>query len=457
MRYETVNTCAECGECKTGHNCDPVRQKLRPYTGIRFTSDKFDCALPVSIDSHSHCSYGCLYCFSDNLIAHREQTGTLVGQTNLRMLEGIFAGEGGVKGAVFREALKYDRKVNGYPTAVQLGALCDPCDNIERQQGWLLQFIALAIKYNQPVRMSTKGSLLRNPEYLKALAQAPHLFWVAFSIITANDNLIEAVDARAPNTTERVKTMQALTEIGVKTSLRLRPMIPGISDGDNYRKLIEMCARAGAKAVSYETMFAPGGLPKKTAYRWEMLQRVAGFDFISLYKTFGPTTMCMRPPYTWSEGIMHAVAEKAHECGMVTGVSDPTWKQLSDTGCCCGILPDDPVFGNWDRTSATEQLLRARDEGVLIGPDDIVPAWADRTSLNGIVNTGVGPRAAAQGKISTFGGKLRDNWNNLRHPRGPLHYFQGALMPVRKNENGDWLFRYQGLERKRLPAREWKL
>lgn len=88
LRYERVNTCAECGMCSTGHSCDPVRQPLRKYGGLRLTSDGFDCALPVALDSHSVCSYGCLYCFSDNLAQHRAAAGHEVGQTPLRYFQG---------------------------------------------------------------------------------------------------------------------------------------------------------------------------------------------------------------------------------------------------------------------------------------------------------------------------------------------------------------------------------
>ena len=70
---------------------------------------------------------------------------------------------------------------------------------------------------------------------------------------------------------------------------------------------------------------------------------------------------------------MHAIKEEALKYGMNIGVSDPVWKQLGETGCCCGIEPDDPVFGNWQEQSATNQLLLARDTGRLIHFEDILP------------------------------------------------------------------------------------
>ena len=130
MRFETCNACAECGECKGAITCDIVRRPLRRYDGIRLTSDGFDCALPVSIDSHNHCAYGCLYCFADNLESHRATALAAVGQTPLASVETLFSGGGGKRMGILQKALKFDRRnANGYPCAVQLGALCEPCDN----------------------------------------------------------------------------------------------------------------------------------------------------------------------------------------------------------------------------------------------------------------------------------------------------------------------------------------
>ena len=57
MRYSTNKVCKECRsygwECLDNKQCEPVRKKLRSYAGIRHTADGFDCALPVTIDSHS--------------------------------------------------------------------------------------------------------------------------------------------------------------------------------------------------------------------------------------------------------------------------------------------------------------------------------------------------------------------------------------------------------------------
>jgi len=461
-RHLRVNTCKECtNRCVNQKACDEAKKPVRNYDGIRFTSDGFDCALPISIDSHTVCSYGCLYCFSDNLVQHREGARRAIGQMSLAKLEAIFAGGGGKRAARIRKALKYDRKKNGYPCAVQLGAICDPADNIERQQGWLLEFLKISQKYGQPVRASVKGDAFLHKDYTDIVARRPDLLWVAFSIITCDDELLERIDRRAPNATQRLKVMKHLSDLGVKTSLRFRPILPCISDSTKkypqaYKTLIHKAAEAGCKAISYEVGFVPSAVPKDIKARWQAIADITGVPFFDLYRSFGKSMACMRPPFSWTENIMHAIKEEAVKCGLTVGVSDPVWKQLTDSGCCCGILPDDPVFGNWERENATNALFEAKKTGKEITLKDIVPPWASEQLLCEMVNMGVGPKIVYKRKHLTWADKLKDVWNGLETQRGPLNYFQGALMPVRRDEEGNMVYEYKGLERQNRKVKYWK-
>ena len=168
-----------------------------------------------------------------------------------------------------------------------------------------------------------------------------------------------------------------------------------------------------------------------------------------IYESFGENQACIRPAYGWTEQIMHAVKEEAVKNDMTVGVSDPVWKQLTDTGCCCGILPDDKVFGNWQRESATNQLLLAKNEGKILKAEDIIPKWAYRKKVVGIYNPGVGAKVAYLTRHKMWSDKLREIWNGIDKERSPLNYFQGALEPVSRKD-GEWSYKYVGLKRKHL-------
>lgn len=454
FRYERVPVCAEClkhsSSCGGINACKNIKTILRSYGGIRLTADGFDCALPITIDSHSVCSFSCTYCFSPNIRGHREGESKPVGQTPLKDIEDLFSGKN-KSFDVFRKALKYDQKQNGYPCPVQLGGLTDPLDNIERNQGWFLKFVEIAKKYNQPVRISTKGNLFLEEEYLKALSDRPELFWVAFSIISPDDKLMSKIDVGVPAPSERLQCMKNLTDIGVKTSLRFRPLIPGISDSTPdypraYADLINMAADAGARAISYEVAFLPM-LDPNVHEKWSKIEEITGIPYRDVYYKFGKVQACTRPSYRWTEQIMHAIYKVAKSRNLAIGVSDPTWKQLNTYGCCCGVSDKDSVFGNWQKENATNQLCLARDTGKQLRPEDVIPKWAYETNADRLYRPAIGASGACFRKYFNWSDKLAEQWNNLESERGPLQYFQGALRPVKREESGDVVFEYVGLKR----------
>lgn len=460
LRYKRLNPCKECikrsATCGTGTACNIVKEPLRSYNGVRFTSDGFDCALPVSIDSHSACSFSCMYCFAPNLPQKRECINNPVGQTNLKSIENIFSGKDTSESAnLIRKALKYDNKRNGYPCPVQLSALTDAFDNIERNQGWFLEFAKIIKKYNQPVRISTKGNLFLEDEYLNAVSDRPELFWVNFSIISCDDEMLQLIDRRAPTATERIESIRRLSKVGIKTGLRFRPILPGISDSTKkypqaWKTLIDKCVDAGIKAISYEVAFLPGMMSDDIRERWQQIEKIVQRPLINIYNSFGDKYSCIRPPYTWTEEIMWSIYEEAKKNNLHIGISDPNWKQLNTTGCCCGIPPDDPIFGNWQVESATNRLIEAkagRNEGK-ITLEDITPAWAYETKSDYLFHPGVGPLVRYSRKHGTWSDKLKEIWNNPEKERSPLNYFQGALIPYEYDKNGNLIYKYEGLKKR---------
>jgi DNA repair photolyase len=379
----------------------------------------------------------------------------------LRKIENIFAGESGKFNDNIRAALKYHDKKNGYPCPVQVGAINDPCDNIEKKEKWLLKFMKLCIKYNQPARISTKGNLLKEKKYLDALSEAPHLFWIAFSIISIDDEVLSKIDRGAPPPSERLDTMKQLSNIGCSTSLRFRPIIPGVSDATKkhpvaYRELIEKAKVAGAKAISYEVMFWPNAISKEQRKHFEQIENIASVPLGAVYERFGKST-CQRPSYTWTENIMHAIKEEAVKNNMNVGVSDAVWKQLTDCGCCCGIGPGDKVFGNWERENATNIFIEAqKDKNYIARLSDIMPKWASDVKLSEMVNLGTGPLVVYKKKYAMWSEHVKKCFYDLKSPRGMYQYFQGAWEPV-KFEGGELGYKYVGLKRRNVDNRYWSV
>lgn len=433
----------------------------KTYDGIRFTADAMDCALPIAIDSHSGCSYNCLYCFSNNLqrapdrnakiMERKERTGNFYTEWNIRKLEQFLNRE---MHSDLTDAM-YPMLDAGMP--VQLGALGDPFDNLELHSGWAKQAIPLFIKYKVPVRIGTKGGLvLQRPEYLRLFEQSPDQFWFSFSIITNSDRLISRIDINAPNTTERLAAMKALTDLGCNASLRMRPFLPGVSDAYDgepqaWKTLLDRAKGAGARAISFEWIFLSTMLTPRQKAMYQLLFRVMKdplfgktWNYMSNQKE-----ACRRGNRGFKYELTHQIRDHAHAVGMQFGISDPHFKEWNDTSNCCG-MPESghKWFSNWSRRQMTEVLVQGRralehGEERLFHYKDWGPDWAEQIKLSKLVAMRNWHNSRLK-RNTTFGDTMRRKWNNPQHPRGPYIYFGGALVPVGTDElTGDLVYKYK--------------
>jgi DNA repair photolyase len=449
--------CKGCGNCDDKTFCKPWRGDIGDYgiSGIRYTADGFDCAFPVSIDTYNQCSFHCMYCFSNYLMRDPYRKGNLeVRALTPSRLETYLRGETtGMPISVLEKIAK--DKGYGFNCPVQWGALGDPFDCIERQHGLAPGLMKVFRKYDQPVRISTKGgSLLLDESYLAAFAERPELFWVAFSIISIDDEVLERVDKFAPNATVRLKAMKALSKLGVKTSLRLRPILPGITDATPkhpkaWKELLQRARDSGARSLSMEFSFVPGMRPPHVKAMWEKINGMCGFNVVDWYKrTTSVRGQCLRSSRAWKEDLTFAIYEEAKNLGYHFGISDPHWKELNDFGNCCGIPPTDKYFGGWCRQNATNAIVEARDTGCKVSAMKYIPEFAWKTRMERLICMS-GAHNAFRRATYTWGDKLRDTWNDVGGPRGPLNYFEGCLKPVKVLDNGDVQYKYEKVARRK--------
>lgn len=451
-RHKRVNTCKECGKAAAGvcdtTYCSPFKESLRDYDFIRMTADGFDCALPVSMDSHTACSYGCLYCFAGFLQGHDNKKK--VGQGSIKKLEAILSGESqSKKSKVIRKALKRDQE--GQPCPLQWGALSDPFDEIERQQGWALEICKVLRKYNQPTRISTKGKLFLEDEYLDAVSY-PEIFSVAYSLITVDNDVLAKIDKGAPTADERLECMKRLSDRGVKTILRMRPIMPSVTDStpnhpQAWKELVYRGAEAGADSLSAEVLFVPGGRKKREDERFAKMEQITGVPLREWYENITIAYgKCIRPSRAWTRDFMTELVDYAHKCGLKVGISDPVMAELGDTPCCCGIMPDDPVFGNFEKETAKRCVVEGRqlaEEGKnsYWKLEDVMPKWADDVLKSQMVFM-IGRENTWKQRNLTWYDEIKKTWNDFSGNRGVLKYFEGLLKPVRRDEDGNVVYKY---------------
>jgi hypothetical protein len=223
------------------------------------------------------------------------------------------------------------------------------------------------------------------------------------------------------------------------------------------RELIEKCAEAGAKAVSMEAIFTPSVIKPEKKKDWDMLEQILG---LPLRKIYGVNRVkggaCNRLRRELAEDIFYMARDTAHKCGMTFASSDPLFKHLNDTGCCCGILPDDPVFGNWQRENATNAVVLAREtQGRRVSAEEFIPPWSRQQSMKGMC---FATNAKSQVFTNTmWAEKLKNGWNDVKSNRGVLYYLQGILKPVGVNSAGDIEYVYDEPVRKYLKTQLFKV
>lgn len=436
---------------------------LPEYDGLRFTADGADCAMPIAVDSHSSCSYCCLYCFSNSLMRSPERFSAKrerIEKYHTKQFEWNFKNFM----AFLRRDLKGRVPEAMYPLLdkkqpLQIGALGDPFDEEERRTGWMLKVFELITKLEYPIRVSTKGAeVILQDEYLEAFNKASKWVWVNFSIIHPEDDVMSKIDLGAPSPSRRFEAMKKLSEVGVKTGLRYRPAIPHLAlkkvNGEPaWKVMIDKTVEAGGVALSFEFIFlnhTANELQRRLYYKLQ--EAIDTKDFVKYWKHHSVRNQnCLRANRLSKYGLFKNIFDYAKEMGLVVGISDPHFKEFSDTPCCCGIPEDDSIFGNFSRDCMTTLVVNGRKayekngENLRFTFQDWAPEWGKKIRLADMVCLSSADKHKQLAKCTWYD-QLRNHWNHPTHFRSPYYYFEGVLRPVEVDDNKDVVYEYRHWE-----------
>lgn len=428
------------------------------YGSPRISSEYPDCSLPLTFDQYSYCSMRCKYCFAfyqKSMNPAMRKNGvskiTLKG-VNVDKLIKTFKGE-------FPDDPYYKNFLSKkFP--FHWGGLADPFDGVEKRYQVGYKLLQALVEINYPVIFSTKGVLPTEEPYYSLFKEAAKNknFAFQFSIIANDDKLSEEIDAGVPVTSERLKCMEAMAKLGYWTVLRLRPFIIGISD-INVEELITRAANAGAKAISTEfyCFDVRCNNNDRIVKRFKEISEICGFDMIQYYKDLSPSERggYRRLNRDVKESYIKRMFTTCRKVGMQFNVSDPDFKELNDSGSCCG-LPEtreqyDSDLVNWTKGQLTyhlkelrkrywasggkdkyltiEQVIGEASKGWMAEPDyykDSLKNWA---TCWGKVNMG-------------YKDEFTQTWNNLDSNGNPYNYFHGKIKPAYRDENDNLVFEY---------------
>lgn len=410
------------------------------YQSPRWSNEIADCSMPMTFDTYSNCSFGCLYCFSQfqrgiggpkESYQHKE-----VKHVSVDKIKKMFT-DPDKHGGQFKEYIK-QRKV------MQWGGLSDQFDGFERKYGYTLELLRFFKGIDYPLCFSTKATWFTEDERYMELIKGQKNWNFKFSIITLDEHKAHIIERGVPTPIQRLEAIRRIAEADAGgATLRLRPFIIGIST-PSYLDLIREAFSRGATAMSTEFMCVEQRSP--TLKQWmPTFNELCGFDFMEFYRKFSVSTGYLRLNRKAKEPFMRNMKQLCEELGMRFYVSDAHFKELCCNGSCCGL----PANWNYSRGQWCEALQIAKNS-----PDNIV-RWEDVCKdINGLVSQfqwirATGYNCNSSEKRAKFEGMtmadyMRWLWNNPQAGQSPYKLFEGALAPIGKDENDNLVYKYNG-------------
>lgn len=410
------------------------------YQSPRWSNEIADCSMPMTFDTYSNCSFGCMYCFSQFQRgigkAKEEYLHKEVKNVSVDKIKKMFTDPDNHAGQ-FKEYIK-QRKV------MQWGGLSDQFDGFERKRGVTLELLRFFKEIDYPLCFSTKATWFTEDDRYMDLIRGQKNWNFKFSIITLDEHKAHVIERGVPTPAERLKAIERIANADAGgATLRLRPFIIGVTT-PTYLDLIQEAHNRGADAMSTEFMCVEQRSP--TLKQWlPTFNELCGFDFMAFYKKYSVSTGYLRLNRKVKEPFMRNMKALCDKLGMRFYVSDAHFKELCCNGSCCGL----PASWNYSRGQWCEALQIAKNNPkgevrwaeVCKDIDSLVSSfsWARAQGFN--CNSSE-KRAHFDGM--TMADYMRWLWNNPQSGQSPYKLFEGALVPIGKDDAGNLVYKFNG-------------
>lgn len=404
------------------------------YQSPRWTGEIADCSLPLTFDTYSNCSFGCVYCFSQYQRgiggAKEDYFSKKVKAVSPEKIKKIFSLED--KNNQFYQYIKARRPI-------QYGGLSDQFDGFEKKYGVTYEILKYLREINYPICFSTKSAwVFHDPKYRELFKGADN--WnVKFSIITLDEKDAKRIEVGVPTPRERLDAMREYNKLSKGgTTLRLRPFIVGVSD-KTYLDLIKEAADAGATAVTTEFFCLEMRSIKQAREHYQTISDCAGFDIVEFYRKYSNGSGYLRLNRKVKEKYIYKMKELCHDLGMRFYVSDAHFKECSDNCCCCALPP------SWDysRGHFAAALQIAKKTGKVQWSDiekDMYFLNFEYSKAQGFnINSSENKAKFADMTLKDY---LRYLWNSPKRGQSPYKIFERVLKPDGVDENGDIIYKY---------------
>lgn len=413
-----------------------MKEISESYKSPRWTGEIADCSLPVTLDTYSNCSFGCVYCFSQYQRGvgggKEDYFSKSVKSIDPEKVKRIFSGED--KKSQFYEFVKNRRPI-------QYGGLSDQFDGFERKYGKTYELLKYLREINYPICFSTKSAWVFFDEKYRELFRGADNWNMKFSIITLDENDAAKIEVGVPSPQKRLEAMHEYTTLSKGgATLRLRPFILGVSD-KTYLDLIKAAADAGATAVTTEFFCLEMRSINQAREHYKVISDVCGFDVVEFYRKHSSSQGYLRLNRKIKEPYIRKMQELCKELGLRFYVSDAHFKECSDNCCCCGLPPE------WDysRGHFAGALQIAKKTGKVHWND--IESDMNYLFYPAVYSVGCQiARSSSESKSMFEGMTMKDYlhylWNNPSRGQSPYKMFAGVLIPDGYDENHDIIYKY---------------
>ena len=418
--------------------CNKNNEKKKPqikmsYSSPRWTAEIADCSLPMTLDTYSNCSFGCVYCFAQyqrGVGASKEKyLAKKVECVNPEKVIKIMKGE---VDSQFKEFVKTGRPI-------QYGGLSDQFDGFERKYGITYEVLKELKKMNYPICFSTKSAWVFHDEKYRELFRGQDNWNMKFSIITLDEENAKKIEVGVPTPRERLEAMREYTKLNKGgATLRLRPFIIGVSSKD-YKELIREAHKHGATAVTTE-FFCMEVRSTTARDNYKVISECAGFDIFEFYKKYSTAKGYLRLNRKIKEKYVKEMKELCDELGMRFYVSDAHFKESCSNSCCCGLPPE----WEYSRGNFAYALEIAKQKGEVRWSDiehDMYFLEDFEFRVAQGFNTGSTSTRAKYNGMS-MKDYLRYLWNNPKMGQSPYKIFEKALVPNGYDEDKNIIYKY---------------
>ncbi|MDA5555929.1 PA0069 family radical SAM protein [Shimia sp. MMG029] len=204
-----------------------------------------DISFDRSLNPYRGCEHGCIYCFARPTHAYLGLSPGLDFETKL------------VARPKAADVLEKELSRRGYRADVlAIGTNTDPYQPIERRYRVMRAVLEVLERFNHPVAIVTKGTLIERDIDILARMAAKGLAQVGISLTTMDADLSRAMEPRCPLPGRRVDTIRKLSAAGVPVRVMVSPVVPGLSDHE-VEQLLQAGAEAGAQAASWVMLRLP--------------------------------------------------------------------------------------------------------------------------------------------------------------------------------------------------------